>query len=132
MNAMWVTPAQQVRQNREDTFAARAGNHVTDARDASAVYRLGGTSFKHLAAMRRGIAFANDGACCQLGPLSGVLLYEFITRNGACVHAVRIRTQWMATRPLAEQKRHLKNSGWRYCRRQFDVQRREKAIAVAL
>jgi len=39
---------------------------MPDARDASAVYLVGGTSFDNLAAMRRGIAFANDRACCQV------------------------------------------------------------------
>jgi hypothetical protein len=39
---------------------------MLDARDASAVNLVGGASFDYRAAMLRGIAFANDGACCQL------------------------------------------------------------------
>ncbi|MCP1121285.1 hypothetical protein [Robbsia andropogonis] len=39
---------------------------MSDARDASAVDLACGTSFDYRAAMRRGIAFANDGAFYQL------------------------------------------------------------------
>lgn len=56
----------------------------SDARDASAVNLVGGTSFDYLAAMRRGIAFANDGACCQVA-----LSQVFFCMNLPCamVHA---------------------------------------------
>lgn len=73
---------QQVRKNREDALTARAGNLMPDARDASAVNLVGGTSFDDLAAMRRGIAFANDGACCQVA-----LSQVFFCMNLPCATA---------------------------------------------
>jgi hypothetical protein len=50
---------------------------MPDACDWSAVYCCSGISFQHFAAVRRGIADANDCAR-QLGPLSGFVLSEFI------------------------------------------------------